>query len=244
MKENLGLGPERLLPIRRGGDRAHSHGPEQIGGDRGGKEGLRLGAVVAEGTPRAGFVLDLHHQDGSQGIRGLQVAHQRRKCTRVGRKRGLRKGGGRVDGAALPVHDAPVELRLLLHPHRHVMLAAIFPGAEPQEDQMHPVGTSLGQQGVHGRCVVDALPGFKLFPIDGDLHGVGVHEFDGRPHLGENRRPAARVVDLGPEHKEGRAIDEKGVTPVLGDDTRNRGLGHLSEGRLEGEGGHERRKAK
>src|SRR5208283_4812185 len=42
-----------------------------------------------------------------------------------------------------------------------------------------------------------------------DFHRVGMEHLDGLPHVGQRRRPSARVVHLSPEHEEWLAIDQK-----------------------------------
>jgi len=113
--------------------------------------------------------------------------------------------------------------RVGLHPFGHVVLAAVFPGAEPEQIEPDVVLARLSDDGIDDRVVELSRLWFELFPVDRYLQRIGVQGFDGRPNFRKHGRPAAGIMRLGAQHEVRRAVHHKGVAPVfldyLGDGT-------------------------
>ena len=108
------------------------------------------------------------------------------------------------------------------------MLAAVFPGAEPEQYQMNVMLTRLSENGVHLRVVNLSRLRLELLPVDWSFEGVCMEVLDGGPHLGERGRPVAGVVRLHAQHQKRRAIHEQGVSPIILDEAWDGMFRHLS----------------
>jgi hypothetical protein len=131
---------------------------------------------------------------------------------------------GRVDGLAFVAGDVGIFLGVLFHPKRHIVIAAVLPGGEPEEDEMEVVCPCLCQQGVDEREIKFVLLGFELFPVDGGFEGIEVEIFCCQPCAGQQGGPGAGVVDLAAEDEVGFAIDQERVAAVVGDELGHGGL--------------------
>ena len=54
------------------------------------------------------------------------------------------------------------------------MLAAVFPGAEPEQDQMNVMLARLRNDGVHLRVIELSRLWLELFPVDRSFERVGM----------------------------------------------------------------------
>ena len=88
----------------------------------------------------------------------------------------------------------------------------------------------LGDDGIQDAVIVLAGLRLELLPVDGDLEGIDLEGRHGGPDLRQGGRPGAGVVALGAEDQKGLAIDDQGMTSVLLDEMRQRGIGGLGEG--------------
>jgi hypothetical protein len=119
------------------------------------------------------------------------------------------------------------------------MLAAVFPGAEPEQDQPQAMFAGLGQQRIDDAVIVMPFGGFELLPVDGHFHRIDAQVFHGRPYLRQHRRPGARIVNLSAQHEERRTIHEERITPVSAHQARDGALLHLGEQRHRHQGRQE-----
>ena len=101
------------------------------------EEFLRLGRIVPDGVPGARLIFNLHHDDCALGVHRFQVSHERAEGVNVRCECGWRVRRWRIHAVALFPDDAGVFVRLVFHPQRDVMRAAVFPGAEPEQHQPH-----------------------------------------------------------------------------------------------------------
>ena len=115
-------------------------GAQQVGGDGRVEDLLRHGREVADQAERAGFVFDLHHEDGVLRVGLLEVAHERGEGGAVGVEVGGGVGAEDVDGHAGFREHARIGDGVGLHPVGDVVHLAVLPGAKPEEDEMHVVG--------------------------------------------------------------------------------------------------------
>ena len=176
-----------------------AEGLEQVGGDGRVEDLLRERREVADQAERAGFVFDLHHQDGVLRVGLLQMAHERGKGGAVGVEVGGRVGAEDVDGHAGAGEHARVGRGVGLHPVGHVVHLAVLPRAEPEQDEADFMCPRLLQYRVDHSEVEGAAFRFELLPVDGDFEGVEAERFGGGPvrHRGAGAsrrscRPARR----------------------------------------------------
>ena len=132
----------------------------------------------------------------------------------IGFEIGRRVGAHDVQQLAVGVLLAWVGLGVGLNPLGDVVVLAVLPCAEPEEDEAEVVLAGLSDEQVHIGEVECALGGLHLLPVDGGLDGIGVHGFGGAPGGGKGRGPGAGVVDLAAEQKERLAIDNQGEAVV------------------------------
>src|SRR5450432_758041 len=81
------------------------------------------------------------------------------------------------------------------------MIAAIFPGGEPKQNQMCMMIYGLRDQGVHQRKIKLSRQWFYLFPVHGYFEGIGMHRFVCIPELWKHCRPATGIVCLYSKNK-------------------------------------------
>ncbi len=228
MKVDLGFGTEDHLPIGAGRGWGLAHGLQDFRRNRTVKELVRLRTVIADGSVCAGFVLHLHHQHRSFRISVLEVLHEGGEGALV-RFEGCRgKRGRRVNQLSALIGHMGIALGIELHPFGHIVLAAVLPGAEPEQNQVNVVLAGLGEDGVHRRVIELPLLGLELLPVDRRFERVGMEVFDGGPHLGERGRPVAGVVRLRAQHQKRRAVHQQCIASILLDQAGYRALRGLS----------------
>ena len=174
--------------------------------------------------------------DRALRVGGFEVAHQRGEGRLIGLERGGCVGRWRIRGVAVLIDHVEIAAGLELHPFRHVVLAAVLPGAEPEQHQADMMLARLGEQGVDHGVVELALAGFELFPVDRHLDRIGMQVLDGRPDFGQHGGPGAGIIGLRAQHEERGIVDEEGEAPVFLHEARQRRLLHL---RVERGGGDE-----
>ena len=79
----------------------------------------------------------------------------------------------------------------MLHPFGHIVVAAVLPGGEPEEDEPCIVGSGLLEQGIDKREIELVLLRLDLLPIDGYFQGIGMEVIYGLPEVWEHGRPGA-----------------------------------------------------
>ena len=191
------------------------HGAGEAGGDFGLEGFLGGGGEVADGADGAGLVFDLDHDDGVlRAVDGLDVSHEGGEGVLVGFEIDGGAGGHDVEELAFGVLFAGVLFGVGLDPLGDVMVLAVLPGAEPEEDDVEMVLAGLVDDEVDVAEVEFVLRGFDLFPVDGGFDGVDVEGFEGGPGDGKRGGPGAGVVDLRAEEEVGVAIDDEGEVVV------------------------------
>ena len=155
------------------------------------------------------------------------MSHESGEGRLVRFQRGGRKGRRRVHRLSVLVHHVRVTVGSQLHPLRHIVLASVLPGSEPEQHQAQVMLASLFQHGINCRVVVLALPRFKLLPVDRHLDRIDVEVFHGGPHLWKHVQPGAGVMHLGAQHQIRSVVHEEGEASVLFHDARNWALLNL-----------------
>ena len=235
LKGFIGFGTEDLTP----GAGLLFYDFEEIGGNLLREAGVGFGRKIADGADVAGFVFDLQQEDGVfGGVDGFQVAHESGESGFIGFEIGVGVGGEDVEGFAAGIEHARVSFWIGLDPLGGVVHVAVFPGAEPEEDQVEMVFAGAGDERVDIGEIEFALLGFELFPVNGGFESVGVEKGHALPDLREFGGPGAGVVNLAAEDEIGLAIDEEGPAAVFLDELGSVG----SVGGIAGEGGGEEKK--
>ena len=114
-------------------------------------------------------------------------------------------------------------------PSRHVVHVAVFPGAEPQQDDMQVVIACAIHDGVNVGEVEFAGLWLELFPINGSLDGVGVQRSHRLPNLRQFAGPGAGVVNLTTENEERLAVNQQSVATILLHEPRRFGSERVGE---------------
>ena len=187
-------------------------GSEQIGRNLAREFAVCFGGEIAHTSNVAGFVFDLNHDDGVVVmIDFIQVMGKSGKGAFIGFEGVVRKRREDIDRIAIGADDAWVFGCVVLNPDRRIMHVAVFPRAEPQENDSQVVGARPGDDGVEIAEIEFAGLRFQLLPINGRGNGVGVQRFHGVPHLRQLAGPCAGVVNLSAQYKKRFAIDKQGV---------------------------------
>ena len=121
-------------------------------------------------------------------VDGLDVTQKRGEGSLIGVEIGGRVGTHHVQQLAVGVLLARVGLGVGLDPLRNVVVLAVLPGAEPEQDEVEVVLARLRDQQVHVGEVECALGGLDLLPVDGGLDSIGVHGFGCAPRYREGLR--------------------------------------------------------
>src|ERR1019366_2382281 len=147
---DLRFGTKGFLPGR-GSASLMTHGLEYIRRDGAVEEFLRGRGVVADRSPSAGLVLHLHNDYGALRVERLEVAHERGERADIQLLGRGTKRRWRIRGLAVLVDQVEITRRVRLHPLGHVVLAAVLPGAEPEQVQPDVVLACLGDDAIDHR---------------------------------------------------------------------------------------------
>ena len=226
MEVDVGIRPKHLGPARPicGG---FVHGLQHIVRNRRCKKLVGFRGIIAQGSPGASFVFDLHHQHRSLWICRFQMPHESSESAYVRVQRRLCKRRGRVNSFPVLVDNVGIPLGVELHPLRHVMLTAVLPCAKPKQNKVNATCAGLRKNTVDLRVVELTLLGLELLPVNGNLQCIGVQVFNRRPHFWKRCRPVAGVVGLRAKHQKGRTVDHQSIASVLLNDAWDRVLLHL-----------------
>jgi hypothetical protein len=226
MEVDVGIRPKNLGPSRPI-CRGLVHGLQHFIWNRRCKKLVGFSRVIAQGSPGACFVFDLHDQHRSLRIYRLQVLHESSESAYVRFQGGPRKRRGRVHSFPILVDYVSVLFRIELHPLGHVVLAAVLPCAKPEQNKVNAMRAGLRENTVDLRVVELTLSGLELFPVDRDFECIGMQILDRGPHFWKHCRPVARVVGLRTKHQKWRTIDHQGIAAILVNDTRDWVFIHL-----------------
>ena len=73
---------------------------------------------------------------------------------------------------------------------------------------MELMGASALDDLVYVRVIEVSLSGFKLLPVDGSFHGIGMQGSHRLPDLRQFGWPAAGIVNLAAQNQKGATLDQ------------------------------------
>ena len=174
------------------------------------KAWLAAVGVIARVAEDTDFVLHLHHQDGVvAAVCFFDVLHESGKGAGIGFLAGGGEGSENFDLVAV-LDDARETPRILLDPDGRVAGHAVFPGGQPQEDDVLVLLARLGEKAIDEGEVECALGGLNQLPVQRGHDGVEVHGCHPGPDgLHEFEAGGGGVADFAAEDEEGLTVDDE-----------------------------------